>query len=296
MAGYLLCLDTLLSPLFNISILKNMLKLLRSLALVAIFLLTSGLFQPSLAAGSPKTLRLATTTSTENSGLLDYLLPHFETQLGYIVHVVAVGTGKALRMGRDGDADVLLVHAPTAEQRFVEAGFGLKRVPVMYNDFIFVGPESDAANLRQVDTVKEVMQSLIDKQSVFVSRADNSGTHNKEMSLWQLINAEPSGAHYREVGQGMGKVLTMASELDGYTLVDRGTWLAYKGKSPLKLLFEGAPRLQNPYSVIAVNPENHPHLNRDGAQELIDWLTGESAQRLIGDYRINGEILFTPDA
>ncbi len=296
MAWYLLCLDDYKNLILDRLISRNKFKFARFVTLAVVVCLMLGQSLPSFSASDQKTIRLATTTSTENTGLLDYLLPHFKSQFDYSVHVVAVGTGKALRMGRDGDADLVLVHAPSAEQAFVDGGYGAKRIPIMYNDFVIVGPKSDNAGVKQASTIEDAMQALTESQSIFVSRADDSGTHKKEMDLWRAINVEPSGQYYREAGQGMGKVLTMAGELDGYTLVDRGTWLAYKGKSPLTLLFDGVPRLRNPYSIIAVNDVMHPHLNGSGARSLIDWMVGEQAQQLIGGYRINGEVLFVPDA
>ncbi|MFT5260419.1 MAG: tungstate transport system substrate-binding protein [Saprospiraceae bacterium] len=248
------------------------------------------------AYAQDKTLRLATTTSTDNSGLLDHILPAFEASTGYKVHVVAVGTGKALRMGKDGDADLLLVHAPQAEQDFVGAGYGLNRTAVMYNDFVVVGPKADPAKITTLSSIPEVMKALVDSNSIFVSRADDSGTHKKELSFWQEADIIPSGINYREAGQGMGKVLRIAGELDAYTLVDRGTWLAYKGESPLKLVFEGNPSLFNPYSFIRINPMRFADLNHEAANALIEWMTAELAQNMIGSFQINGESLFYPDA
>ncbi len=243
-----------------------------------------------------KILRLATTSSTENSGLLNKILPDFEKQSGLAVHVIAVGTGKALRMGKDGDADVLLVHAPTAEKEFVELGYGLNRTPVMYNDFVIVGPKMDPADIASKSTIPKVMKALVASQSIFVSRADDSGTHKKELSFWAEANIKPGGSNYREAGQGMGRVLHIAGELNAYTLVDRGTWLAYKGKSPLDLLFEGNPRLFNPYSIVQINPSRFADLNHSGAQKFIHWMTSTPTQKMIGEYQINGQSLFFPDA
>ena len=243
-----------------------------------------------------RVLRLATTTSTDNSGLLSYLLPAFESKTGYRVHVIAVGTGKALRMGRDGDADVLLVHAPAAETKFVNAGYGEKRYAVMYNDFVLVGPESNPANIIINSDINKALQQIADQKSIFISRGDNSGTHKKESSLWQAEGIHPEGKWYREAGQGMGKVLQMAAELDAYTLTDRGTWLAYQDKSPLKILNEGNPKLYNPYHIIAVNPERFPSINYQGAGALINWITSNDGQSLIGQFTLNDSLLFKPSA
>lgn len=242
-----------------------------------------------------KVIRMATTTSTENSGLLEYLLPDFEKQTGYKVHVIAVGTGKALRMGRDGDVDILLVHAPGAETKFVEEGYGVVRVPVMHNDFVIVGPKSDPSTVGASKDLAEAMKQISSGKAPFVSRGDDSGTHKKERGLWEAIDIEPKGEWYREAGQGMGKVLQMAGELDGYTLTDRGTWLAYKDKSPLQLSFEGDKKLFNPYSIIAINPAKYGDLNHNGASALIHWITSKHTQKLIADFKRNGEQLFIPD-
>ena len=241
-------------------------------------------------------VRLATTTSTENSGLLDALLPRFEAASGYRVHVIAVGTGKALRMGRDGDVDVVLVHAPAAEQRFVDLGFGEQRLPVMFNDFVLVGPHTDPAGLAQAADAADAMARISASRATFVSRGDDSGTYKKERSLWKQADLIPEGAWYREAGQGMGKVLQMADEMDAYTLTDRGTWLAYRDKSRLKVTFEGDEGLFNPYSIIEVNAVRYPELNHRGAQALIGWIRGTEGQQAIAAFRKSGEQLFTPSA
>jgi len=238
---------------------------------------------------SSKILRLATTTGTENSGLLQNILPYFERETGYRVHVIAVGTGKALRMGRDGDVDVVLVHAPAAEQKFVDEGAGVKRVDVMYNDFVIVGPAEDPASVGK-------STSGIDALSKIISRGDDSGTNKKELLLWKDARIKPQGDWYREAGQGMGKVLQMAAELSAYTLTDRGTWLAYQSKSPLKITYQGDPALFNPYGIIAVNPSRYPDINNAAAQALIEWMTSPAGQNLIGSYMVAGSLLFTPSA
>jgi len=241
-------------------------------------------------------VRLATTTSTDNSGLLTVLLPEFEKQAGVKVHVIAVGTGKALRMGRDGDVDLVLVHAPSAEKKFVDAGYGIDRHGVMYNDFVLVGPHADPAAINQSGDASIALGRIAAKQALFVSRGDDSGTHKKERNLWRSAGVNPTGDWYREAGQGMGKVLQIANELNAYTITDRGTWLAYMGESTLKVLFEGDPRLFNPYGIIAVNPARYPDINYQGAVKLIEWITSENGQRIIGEFTIAGTPLFTPSA
>lgn len=249
---------------------------------------------PTAAATDAKVLRLATTTSTENSGLLNTLLPEFQRDTGYTVHVVAVGTGKALRMARDGDADVVLVHARAAEDQFVAAGYGINRRDVMYNDFVLVGPPSDPANINEAGDVSESLRRISKSQHLFVSRGDDSGTHKRELMLWKRAGLKPAGSWYREAGQGMGKVLQIASELDAYALTDRGTWLAYQGKLHLSLLFQDDPPLHNPYGIIAVNPKRYPDTNAAGASSLIDWITSPKAQRMINEFEVDGQRLFIP--
>jgi len=253
----------------------------------------------SFAKDTPanKLIKLATTTSTENSGLLAYLLPEFEKDTGYKVHTIAVGTGKALRMGRDGDVDVILVHALKAENKFVSDGSGTKRFPVMMNDFIIVGPKSDTAKIADAKSIKDVFNRIASSKSKFISRGDDSGTNKKELGIWKKINITPQKfAWYIEAGQGMGKVLQMAGEMDAYTLTDRGTWLAYASKSPLSIAFEGDELLFNPYGIIAVNPQKYPDVNNKGATALIKWITSAKGQKLIGAYKIAGKVLFKPTA
>ena len=243
---------------------------------------------------SAQSLRLATTTSTENSGLLSYLLPVFEKHSGMSVHVIAVGTGKALRIARAGDVDVVMVHARPAEQRFVTDGHGVDRREFMYNDFVIVGPGTDPAGVSKTDSVAEALQNIASSGSRFVSRGDDSGTHKKELALWQMIGRKPAGGWYLESGVGMGKVLQMASELDAYTMTDRGTWLAYRGHLELALLLQGDPPLFNPYGIIAVNPARHPDVNYAGATLLIEWLASPEGQKMIARYRVDGQSLFHP--
>ena len=241
-------------------------------------------------------LRLATTTSTANSGLMDHLLPRFTAASGIEVHLIAVGTGKALRLGREGDVDIVLVHARQAEDRFVADGYGVDRADVMYNDFIIVGPDSDPAEVRSAASVAEVFARIHTSERPFISRGDDSGTHKRELLLWKSAGKSPRGSWYREVGQGMGKTLQIANEVDGYSMTDRGTWLAYQSKLDIALLYEDDPPLFNPYGIIAVNPQLHPDVNYDGASQLIRWMVSPEAQKLIGEFRIKGQQLFVPSA
>jgi tungstate transport system substrate-binding protein len=264
-----------------------------------IFILISTLLFANTAFSNNKFIRVATTTSTENSGLLKYLTPNFEKRTGYKLHFIAVGTGKALQMGRDGDVDLMLVHAKPAEEKIVSEGYGIKRYPVMYNDFVIVGPKKSKATFADKKTIKDVLETISSSKSKFVSRGDDSGTHKKELSLWKQTKNIPnnkSDRWYIEAGQGMGKVLQMAGEMEAYTITDRGTWLAYMNKTPLSIVFEGNPILFNPYGMIAVNPEKYPDTNTKGAQAFIDWMTSAEGQALIGNFKISGKVLFIPNA
>lgn len=240
-------------------------------------------------------LRLATTTSTENSGLLDLLNPPFESQYNAEVHVIAVGTGKALRLAEAGDVDLVFVHAPAAERKLVEKGFGIERKPVMHNDFILLGPPDDPAGLKNADNLQVAMAKLTGNTAGFISRGDDSGTHKKERILWERAGIEPSGEWYRSVGQGMGQVLQIAHEKQAYTLSDRGTYLAYRDKINLEVVFENDPLLDNPYHIILVNPEKHPHTRIELARKYQAYVTGDEGQRIIREFRIKGEQLFYPD-
>ena len=241
-------------------------------------------------------IKLATTTSTENSGLLAYLLPEFTADSGYQVDVIAVGTGAALKLGENGDVDVVLVHARAKEESFVEEGYGVNRRDVMHNDFIILGPAEDPAGLSSAETAAEALRKIASTESNFISRGDNSGTHFKEQSLWQNAGTEPSGNWYKEAGQGMGAVITMSDDLRGYTLADRGTYIAMRDKTDLQILFEGDPVLYNPYGIIAVNPELYSHINYKGAIALVNWIVDKKAQQMIADFKKGGEQLFYPDA
>ncbi len=246
------------------------------------------------SAEPAQVIRLATTTSTQNSGLLDYLLPEFEAE-GYDVQVIAVGTGKALQFGRQGDVDLLLTHAPAAEDRFIAEGYGRQVLPLMHNDFVFVGPRDDPAGLLSATTLSEALHQLVTRNARFLSRGDDSGTHKKERALWQEAELASNWSGYREVGQGMGRTLMMAVELDSYTLTDRGTWLAMQDQLPsLQILFSGDASLFNPYRIVLINPQRHPHLNHEGARALATWLTRSSTLSRIADYRVHGSVLFVP--
>ncbi len=262
-------------------------KLLLSLALGAVAL---------AAVADARPLRFATTTTTANSGLMDILLPHFTAATGIDVHVIVVGTGTALRLGRDGEVDVVMAHSRAAEDAFVAAGHGDHRAAVMFNDFVVVGPLADPAGIAAGADVAEALRRIHAGGHLFVSRGDDSGTHRRELELWRRAARAPEPGWYREVGQGMGRALQIASELEAYTLTDRGTWLAYRGHLDLALLFAGGAELVNPYGIIAVNPARYPDVDHAGARALIDWITSPAAQALIRAYTIGGELLFTPDA
>jgi len=260
------------------------------------FLILLVLLSSQLTFADTAIIRLATTTSTDNSGLLKKLLPTFEAENNYKIHVIAVGTGKALRLLRDGDVDVVLVHARAAEDKLIADGYGVNRKDVMYNDFVIIGTEQDPANIKGMSDAVAAFAKIMQNRSTFVSRGDDSGTYKKEMILWSQTGAKPSGKWYRQAGQGMGKVLLMAGELQAYTLSDRGTWLSYQAKSPLKLLVEGDSRLFNPYGIIAINPKKYPDANYTGAMRLIEWITSVPAQETIQNYTVNGKALFNPMA
>ena len=241
-------------------------------------------------------LRLSTTTSTVDSGLLDYILPAFEKKCKCKVEAISAGTGKALKLGENGDVDVVLVHARAAEDKFVDDGFGVNRRDVMYNDFLIVGPSSDPAGIKGDTDADAALKKIADKKKRFISRADKSGTDMKEKELWKVAGVTPSGKWYLESGQGMGATLTMADELGAYTLVDRATFLSYKAKVDLVALVENGKTLFNPYGVIAVNPRKYPKTHYDLAMKFIDWLTSDEGQELIGSYKVRGVRLFVPDA
>ncbi len=254
---------------------------------------------PTDAVAEPTELILATTTSTYDSGLLDVILPEFEKTCGCKVSVVAVGSGQAIQLGADGNADVLLVHSPAAEEQFMADGNGVRREPVMYNDMIIVGPEDDPAGIAGMTSAADAFEMIAASESTFVSRGDDSGTHVKEKSIWAAAGLEPTEDWYISAGQGMGETLTMADELPAYTLSDRATYLArVKAGLKLKILVEGDPILFNPYHVIAVNPAKSPNIKADLANQFIDWLISVPTQEMIGQFGVAdwSQALFTPDS
>jgi tungstate transport system substrate-binding protein len=241
------------------------------------------------------TLVMASTTSTEQSGLFGHLMPAFRQASGIEVKVVALGTGQALDMGRRGDADVLFVHDQAAEEKFVADGFGVRRFPVMYNDFVLIGPSADPAGTRGKD-ILVALRKLATAQSPFVSRGDNSGTHAAELRYWKLAGVDHKGAGYKACGCGMGPALNIAASTQAYALTDRGTWLNFKNREGLAVLVEGDTRLFNQYGVIAVNPARHPHAKLALAQQFIDWVISPAGQSSIASYKVGGETLFFPNA
>mgnify|MGYP006278030367 FL=1 len=250
---------------------------------------------PHPSWAQPAALVMASTTSTEQSGLFGHLLLAFRQATGIEVKVVALGTGQALDMGRRGDADVLFVHDQAAEEKLVADGFGLRRYPVMYNDFVLVGPRADPAVTRGKDIVAALRQ-LAKAQAPFVSRGDNSGTHAAELRYWKLASVDDKGAGYKACGCGMGPALNMAASTQAYALTDRGTWLSFKNRDGLSVLVEGDTRLFNQYGVIAVNPARHPHVKVTQAQQFIDWVISPPGQAAIAAYKVGGETLFFPNA
>ena len=248
----------------------------------------------SVQAQSPSIV-MASTTSTEQSGLFSHLLPAFKQATGIEIKVVALGTGQALDMGRRGDADVLFVHDQAAEEKFVVDGFGLKRFPVMYNDFVLVGPVHDPAKTRGKDIVS-ALQKVASTQASFVSRGDKSGTHAAELRYWKLASVDNKGSGYKECGCGMGPALNMASSTGAYALTDRGTWLNFKNRQDLQVLVEGDNRLFNPYGVMVVNPAKHPHVKADLAQKFVNWVVSPAGQASISAYKVGGEALFFANA
>jgi len=241
-------------------------------------------------------IRLATTTSTYHSGLLDFLLPEFKKDTGYTVDVLAAGTGKSLRMGQNGDVDLVMTHAAKSEAKFVDAGYGVLPRQLMYNDFVLVGPKADPAKINAGADIVKALAGIASYNATFISRGDDSGTNKKELGLWAQTNMEPNFGGYKAIGQGMGPTLNMASELQAYTLTDRGTWLAYQNKLDLKIVVQGDKRLFNPYQVILVNPSRYPDINYLGAKIFSDWLVNPKAQTMINSYKRSGEQLFVANA
>jgi len=246
----------------------------------------------ALPAAAVERLRMSTTTSTENSGLLAVLLPPFEKKFDCKVDVIAVGTGKSLKLGEMGDVDVVFVHARALEDKFVANGFGVNRRDVMYNDFVILGPPDDPAGVRRATSAPNAFRAIAAKGIPFISRGDESGTDVKEKEVWAAAGIAPKGSWYIEAGQGMGEVITMATQKRGYTLSDRGTYIAFRKKTDLVVLGQGDKNLWNPYGIIAVNPKKYPHVKYDLAMKLIDFVTGPDGQSLIAGYKVDGEQLF----
>ncbi len=263
------------------------------------FLIALSILVATQALAEDRQIILQSTTSTANSGLLDAILPKFKEETGIDVHVVAVGTGQALKNARNGDGDVLLVHARTREETFIAEGYGVERFDVMYNDFIVVGPSADPAGIKGLYDVATALESIAAAQAVFVSRGDESGTHIKEKSLWNAANVDigaASGSWYRETGSGMGATLNIAAGMNAYALTDRATWIAFANKADLTLLVEGDKRLYNQYGVILVNPQKHAHVRADDGQAFIDWLRAPEGQFAIADFKKDGQQLLFPNA
>ena len=258
-----------------------------------------GLLLSGTGQAEERFIILQSTTSTQNSGLFDAILPCFRARTGIEVRVVAVGTGQALKNARNGDGDVLLVHAKPEEEAFVAAGWGVKRYDVMSNDFVIIGPADDPAGIAGLRQAGAALGKIAQTQAAFVSRGDESGTHKKERALWRVAGVDPlaaSGTWYREAGAGMGATLNTAVGMRAYTLTDRGTWLSFRNKADSTLLVEGDPQLFNQYGMILVNPARHPHVKADLGQQFIDWLVGPEGQSLIAGYTIVGQPLFFPNA
>lgn len=260
--------------------------------------LTAALFA-STGFANDKVLTLQSTTSTENSGLLRSILPKFQDKTGIAVRVVAVGTGQALKNARNGDGDVLLVHAKSAEEEFVKKGYGVERFDVMYNDFVLIGPKEDPAKLGEADSLDDALKRIAKSQSIFISRGDDSGTHKAERRYWTSAGLDPtpaSGTWYREAGSGMGATINTAIGMRGYALSDRATWISHQNKAQHEIVFAGNPALFNQYGVIQVNPARHPRINATGAKAFIDWILSKDGQAAIAAFKVNGEQLFYPNA
>ena len=255
------------------------------------------LAMPTLA--QDKSIVVASTTSTQDSGLFEYLLPLYKQKTGVTVKVVSQGTGQALDTGRRGDADVVFVHAKSAEEKFLAEGQGVKRFPVMYNDFVLIGPESDPASIKGMKDIGQALKTIMAKQAAFISRGDRSGTHVAELALWKASGIDiekDKGAWYKSIGQGMGAALNTAGAGNGYVLSDRGTWIHFKNKGDLQILVEGDKRMFNQYGVMLVNPAKHPNVKKELGQQFIDYLISPEGQNDIANYKINGEQLFYPNA
>ena len=259
-----------------------------------------GLYAGALPAlAQDKSIVVASTTSTQDSGLFGFILPKFKAKTGIDVKVIAQGTGQALDTGKRGDADVVFVHAKSQEEKFVADGFGVKRFAVMYNDFVLIGPKSYLAKIKGGKDIIAGLKAINEKSTPLVSRGDKSGTHSAELALWKAASIDPAGAKpawYREIGQGMGAALNTAGAMNGYVLSDRGTWISFKNKGDLEIAVEGDRRLFNQYGIILVNPEKHPSVKKDLGQAFIDWVVSGEGQQAIRDYKIDDQQLFFPNA
>ena len=244
-------------------------------------------------------ITLSSTTSTDNSGLLEYLVPKFKHKTGIDVRVIAVGTGRALLLGERGDADIVLVHHKPSEEQFIEKGFGIERRDVMYNDYVIIGPKNDPANIKNLNKAVDAFKQISHSGIPFISRGDDSGTHKKELELWHLTDIDidsHNGKWYREAGAGMGATLNIANGMNAYTMSDRGTWLSFKNRDELTLLFENDPPLFNQYGIILVNPERHSHIKFNQAKQFSDWLISHEGQQAIANFTLEGKQLFFPNA
>jgi tungstate transport system substrate-binding protein len=250
----------------------------------------------ALPASAQEFITVASTTSTENSGLFGHILPIFQAETGIEVRVVSQGTGQALETGRRGDADVVFVHALAQEEQFVAEGYGVQRFDVMYNDFVIVGPNDDPAGLRDAADATAAMAAIVSAETSFASRGDDSGTHVAEMALWDAAGVAPAGAWYLSTGSGMGATLNTAAQVPAYALTDRGTWLSFENRGPLEIVFEGDDVLFNPYGIILVNPERHPHIKAEQGQAFIDWIISDAGQAAIASFTVGGEQLFFASA
>jgi tungstate transport system substrate-binding protein len=267
--------------------------------LVAAVMVVAALVATHPVSAQDKSIVVASTTSTQDSGLFGYLLPLYKQKTGVVVKVIAQGTGQALDTGRRGDADVVFVHAKSAELKFLAEGQGVKRYPVMYNDFVLIGPQSDPAGIKGIKDVGKALEAIKDKQASFISRGDRSGTHIAELQLWNDAGIDiekAKGPWYKSIGQGMGAALNIAGAADAYVLSDRATWIHFKNKGDLQILVEGDKRMFNQYGVMLVNPDRHPNVNKELGQQFIDYLVSPEGQRDIADYKIDGAQLFYPNA
>ncbi len=254
------------------------------------------LIASSTAQAGERFITLASTTSTQNSGLYDYLLPIFTAKTGITVRVISVGTGQAIKIAMNGDADVLLVHHRPSENTFVANGYGIERRDVMYNDFVFIGPKTDPVKIAQFSKARDGVKAIHKARALFISRGDESGTHKRETALWTMANLSPSGDWYKEIGAGMGAALNMAASVEAYTLSDRGTWLSFGNKGNLAMLLSGDDTLYNPYGIILVNPKKHPHAKIKMARIFSNWMVSDEGQQAIGAFTVQNTQLFCPNA